>query len=208
MLLSSNILCVFIAQFIVIKTGKKLGARGFGIWTILGNLASSAVQFTLLLIVWYDDDKRAIGGFIFSTFMSTLFGVCSTLSAMMLWPRFVPPHRRGELTGLKGSLIALANCAASIMLSFLYQTGSMQAPASLSYDAGSGDTTVNGTSVNGTGVDIEYDVPPLDRASMICLAVCGSISFLALVGYLPLPGLLPPPAVAPPSIKKLSLIHI
>lgn len=203
LLLSSNILCVFGAQMIVIKTSKKLGVRGFGLWAILGNLASSAVQFTLLLIVWYDDDKRAIGAFIVSMFMSTLFGVCSTLSAMMLWPRFIPPHRRGQLSGLRGSLTALANCGASIMLSFLYQTGSMAEPASApndttAHDAGAG----SGEVVNGTSAGIEYEVPPLDRAAMICLSVCGSISFLALVCYLPLPGLLPPPAVAPPSIKK------
>ena len=186
-LMASNIISVYVAQQIVLRTAKAMGfMRANGAWVLLGNLASCVVQFALLAIVWFDQAKTAMAGFVCVWMLSQIFGICSTFAALFLWPAFVPAHRRGELNGLRGSLTALVNCIAPVILAFIYQTGSM-------------DPIYQ--TLNGTDFDFpEGELAPTDRASVICLSVCGGVSFLALLGYTPLPRLLPKPP--PPKAPK------
>ena len=69
--------------------------------------------------------------------------------------------------GVRNSLTSAVECTAPVMLALIYQTGSLA-----------------------TGTD---RASQLDLWSIVCLAVCGTISMLAFVGYLPLPRLLPKP---------------
>ena len=50
-----------------------------------------------------------------------IFGICSTLASMFLYPGFLPTHRLGELNGLKNSLLSTVNCITPILLSSVYQ---------------------------------------------------------------------------------------
>lgn len=172
-LMSSNVVSVYIAQKILVRTIKRKGFMpGTSLWMLAGNIFSAAVQFVLMLIIGYDDDKRALGAYIVVWLLSQVFGICSTFAAFFLFPAFVPPHRKGAMNGLRNSLTNVVNCIAPFMLAFIYQTGSMA-----------------------TGAD---QPEKLDRASIVCLGVCGGISTLAFLCYLPLPRYLPKPPPKPP----------
>ena len=167
-LMASNVLSIFIAQKILTRTMAKLGPMaGMGWWCILGNVASAIVQFALLVIVRYDPHLEAMGAFVVVWLLSQIFGFCSTLASMFLYPAFVPPHRKGTLLGVRNSLTSLVNCVAPVMLALIYQTGSLT-----------------------TGAD---RLAALDQASIVCLGVCGGISTLAILGFAPLRRILPKP---------------
>lgn len=167
-LLASNLVSIFIAQKIVNRTMKKKGFMpAMSLWLLLGNIASSLVQFALLVIIRYDSKAEAVGLYIVVWMLSQIFGFCSTLAALFLFPFFVPPHKKGKFNGLRNSLTSAVECTAPVMLALIYQTGSLA-----------------------TGSDRSSK---LDQSSIVCLAVCGTVSMLAFVGYLPLPGLLPKP---------------
>ena len=167
-LMASNIVSIFIAQHIIKRTIKK---RGFmpatSLWLILGNVASAVVQFALLVIIRFDTNKEAMGLYVVVWLLSQVFGICSTLAAMFLFPFFVPPHQKGKYMGVRNSLTSAVECTAPVMLALIYQTGSLA-----------------------TGAD---RAAQLDLWSIVCLAVCGTISLLAFVGYLPMPRLMPKP---------------
>ena len=167
-LMASNIVSIFIAQRLIKRTILKKGFMpGTSLWLILGNVASAVVQFALLVIIRYDSNKEAMALYIVVWLLSQVFGVCSTLAAMFLFPAFVPPHQKGKYMGVRNSLTSAVECAAPVMLALIYQTGSLA-----------------------TGDD---RAAQLDLWSNVCLAVCGTISALAFVGYLPVPRLLPKP---------------
>ena len=125
------------------------------------------VQFALLVIIRYDSNKEAMALYIVVWLLSQVFGVCSTLAAMFLYPAFVPPLQKGKYMGVRNSLTSAVECTAPVMLALIYQTGSLA-----------------------TGDD---RAAQLDLWSNVCLAVCGTISALAFLGYLPVPRLLPKP---------------
>jgi len=167
-LMASNIVSIFIAQRLIKRTILKKGFMpGTSLWLILGNVASAVVQFALLIIIRYDSNKEAMALYIVVWLLSQVFGVCSTLAALFLFPAFVPPHQKGKYMGVRNSLTSAVECTAPVMLALIYQTGSLA-----------------------TGTD---RAAQLDLWSNVCLAVCGTISLLAFVGYLPMPRLLPKP---------------
>ena len=168
MLIASNIVSIFIAQYIMKRTIKKKGFMpGTGLWLILGNVVSAVVQFALLVIIQFDSNAEAMGLYVAVWLLSQIFGFCSTLGSTFLFPIFVPPHKKGKYMGMRNSLTSAVECAAPVMLALIFQTGSLV-----------------------TGSD---RASRLDLASVVCLAVCGTISLLAFIGYLPLPRLLPKP---------------
>lgn len=172
-LMVSNIFSIYLAQQVVRRTIAKLGfMSGAGIWVILGNVVSAVTQFTLLIIVLLDTANEAFGVFVAVWIFSQIFGICSSLGAMFLFPGFVPADQKGKMNGIRGSIASTVNVLAPIMLSLIYQTGSL-------------DT-----------VDPQAAI---DRAGRAALAVCGSVSTVAFLCYLPLPALLPKP---PPPAQK------
>jgi len=125
-LMASNIVSIFIAQHILKRTIKKKGFMpATGLWLILGNIASAVVQFALLVIIRYDSNKEAMGLYIVVWMLSQVFGICSTLAALFLFPFFVPPHKKGKYMGVRNSLTSAVECTAPVMLALIYQTGSL-----------------------------------------------------------------------------------
>eukprot|EP00908_Phaeocystis_cordata_P013586 Transcript_24651.p1 GENE.Transcript_24651~~Transcript_24651.p1 ORF type:complete len:469 (+),score=244.23 Transcript_24651:1470-2876(+) len=184
-LMSSNVVSVYIAQKILVRTIKKLsmkqGPTGFmsatAFWMVWGNVASAVVQFALMVIIKYDDDRAAIFPYICVWLLSQIFGITSTFAAFFLFPAFVPAHRKGEFNGLRNSFTNLVNVLAPFMLAFIYQLGSMAKPP---------------------------DAARLDEASIICLGICGGVSTLAFVCYVPLGRYLPkPPPPKPTEDEKV-----
>ena len=92
-----------------------------GLWCIVGNLVKVGVQLGLLTIVDFDESLTAMGWYVFIWILSQVFGICSTLASMFLYPGFLPTHRLGELNGLKNSLLSTVNCITPILLSSVYQ---------------------------------------------------------------------------------------
>ena len=183
-LMASNIVSIFIAQKLVVAKSGPIAKLGFmkaaGTWCVLGNLASALVQFGLLTIIVVDTSMSGMGAFVAVWLISQVLGFASTIAAFMLWPAFVPKHKKGAFNGLRNSLTSVVNCVTPVMLSLIYQTGSL-APTDKQ--------------------------AATDRAGVTCLAVCGTISTLAFLLYLPMPGVLPKPpkpAGAPtePVLKK------
>ena len=81
-----------------------------GLWCIVGNLVKVGVQLGLLTIVDFDESLTAMGWYVFIWILSQVFGICSTLASMFLYPGFLPTYRLGELNGLKNSLLSTVNC--------------------------------------------------------------------------------------------------
>ena len=166
-LMASNIVSIYVGQQLVTWTIKKKGFMpATGMWAIGGNVASALVQFGLLIIVSMDTGLNAFFGYVAVWILSQVFGICSTLAAMFIFPAFVPPHRKGQMNGIRNSITSAVNVVCPIMLALIYQTGSLASAERLA---------------------------ATDRAAVIALAVCGGVSTLAFLCYLPLPGLLPKP---------------
>ena len=197
-LLATNIISIFVGQKIVLKTNERLGhTAGNGLWAILGNVASASVQFGLMIIVAVDSGREFVGGYIAVWIVSQVFGVASTFAAAFLWPAYVPAHKRGAYNGFRQSLNSLINVVAPLVLALIYQSGTPRTLASGAALNGSGAAR-NGSAATGAiaSEQLAEQLSKIDDASIACLAVCGSISFLAFVCFLPLPRFLrtPPPA--------------
>merc|ERR1719330_879497 len=122
--MGSNIISIFVAQLIVRFTIKKRGFMSATcMWVIGGRFASAVVQFGLVVIVALDTDFHAFHGFVVMWVFSQIFGVCSSLATMFIFPTHVPPHKRGQLNGLRSSVQAAVNCICPVTLALIYQTG-------------------------------------------------------------------------------------
>merc|ERR1712194_504171 len=128
-LMASNIVSVYVGKEIVSWSVRRLGYfGGTGFWTIAGNFFSAIVQFGLAVILILDDEREALGAFVFVWLISQVLGICSTFAVLFLFPTFIPAHQRGFINGVKNSVTSFVNCAAPITLSLIYRTGSLAEP--------------------------------------------------------------------------------
>ena len=74
-----------------------------GLWCIVGNLVKVGVQLGLLTIVDFDESLTAMGWYVFIWILSQVFGICSTLASMFLYPGFLPTQRFSSPVGARWS---------------------------------------------------------------------------------------------------------